>query len=181
MSFKIVTRELDGNAVDNLIRCLMDSAAVFPPEIRRNVPTPVHFTCDVPPSTRANNFCVTRFPEIERVIYNDPATKVFFKDGTNVLVKTSKDDKFSKEVGLVYAIVKRLFGVPGPNGAVDSNGYMEKLKGFSDAAYDQKAESAKKDAELAAKKAKEKKAKEKKPSGKKPSGKKPSGKKAKRA
>lgn len=82
----------------------------------------------------------TFVPGISRVIYNDPVTKVWFKDGTSVTIKTSKGDVFSKEIGLCYAIIKRVFGVPDEKGEVKSDGYMNKLKKMVDSAYDQKAE-----------------------------------------
>lgn len=54
-------------------------------------------------------------PEIENVIFNDPATIVFWKDGTKTTVKCRKDkgDVFSKETGLAMAILKKLYGNKG--------------------------------------------------------------------
>lgn len=82
----------------------------------------------------------TFVPGISRVIYNDPVTKVWFKDGTSVTIKTSKGDVFSKEVGLCYAIIKRILGVPDEKGEIRSDGYMNRLKKICGSAYDQKAE-----------------------------------------
>lgn len=48
--------------------------------------------------------------EIERVIFNDPATIVFWSDGTKTIVKCSKDDTFDKEKGLAMAVCKKLLG-----------------------------------------------------------------------
>ena len=47
---------------------------------------------------------------IEKVIFNPPATIVIWSDGEKTVVKTSKDDVFSKETGLAMAIAKRYFG-----------------------------------------------------------------------
>jgi len=47
---------------------------------------------------------------IEKVIFNDPATIVFWKDGTKTIVKCSEDDTFDKEKGLAMAISKKIFG-----------------------------------------------------------------------
>lgn len=82
----------------------------------------------------------TFVPGVSRVLYNDPFTKVWFKDGTSVSIRTSKGDSFSKEVGLCYAIIKRIFGVPNEKGEIQSDGYMNRLKKICDSAYDQKAE-----------------------------------------
>ena len=53
-------------------------------------------------------------PEIEKVIFNDPATVVIWSDGTKTVVKTRqkgrKKDKFSKEYGLAMAIAKKYCG-----------------------------------------------------------------------
>ncbi len=46
---------------------------------------------------------------IERVIFNPPATIVLFKDGTKTVVKTTKGDKFDYELGFLYAMAKHIF------------------------------------------------------------------------
>lgn len=48
-------------------------------------------------------------PEIKKVIFNDPATIVYWTDGTKTVVKAGKDDIFDKETGLAMAIAKRVF------------------------------------------------------------------------
>lgn len=50
---------------------------------------------------------------IEKVIFNDPATIVFWNDGTKTVVKCQKGDTFSKELGLAMAISKKFFGNKG--------------------------------------------------------------------
>lgn len=95
----------------------------------------------------------TFMPNIERIIYNDPVTKVWFVDGTHVTIKTSSHDTFNKEVGLCYAIIKRLLGKPDENGEIKSDGYMCALKRMVDKAYDQKEIKAKKEADKAKKEA----------------------------
>ncbi len=54
-------------------------------------------------------------PEIVDVIYNDPATVVFWADGTKTIVKCQKDkgDVYSKETGLAIAIAKKAYGNTG--------------------------------------------------------------------
>lgn len=51
-------------------------------------------------------------PEIRNVVFNDPATIVFWGDGTKTIVKCQKDkgDVYSKEAGLAMAIVKKVYG-----------------------------------------------------------------------
>ena len=40
---------------------------------------------------------------IRRVIFNNPATIVFWEDGTKSVVKTSPNDKFDKEKAILWA------------------------------------------------------------------------------
>ena len=47
--------------------------------------------------------------EIKKVIFNDPATIVFWKDGTKTVVKC-ENEEFDEEKGLAMAIVKSVFG-----------------------------------------------------------------------
>lgn len=51
-------------------------------------------------------------PEIERVIFHDPATIVYWKDGTKTVVKAN-NEKFDKEKGLLAAIAKKVYGNKG--------------------------------------------------------------------
>lgn len=115
---------------------------------------------DLPASPDGSTYTVetrTAFPKISRVVFNEPVTKVWFEDGTTSMVRASKDDTFSKEAGLAFAIVKRLYGTPDDRGNYSSAGYMMELKRIIERAYDQTPATRKRAAEKAAqKKAKEK-------------------------
>lgn len=50
---------------------------------------------------------------IENVIFNDPATVVFWADGSKTVVKCQPGDAFSKELGLAMAICKKVYGNKG--------------------------------------------------------------------
>lgn len=50
--------------------------------------------------------------EIKKVIFNNPATIVFWVDGTKTVVKAENED-FDPEKGLAMAIVKKVFGNKG--------------------------------------------------------------------
>lgn len=52
-------------------------------------------------------------PEIDRVIWNGPATVVFWKDGTKTVVKCEDKDDFDKEKGLAMAFMKKVLGNKG--------------------------------------------------------------------
>ena len=62
--------------------------------------------------------------EIKKVIFNEPATIVFWGDGTKTVVKCSKDDEFDPEKGLAMAIAKKFFG--------NENGYSKNIKKWTD-------------------------------------------------
>lgn len=47
---------------------------------------------------------------IEKVIFNDPATIVLWKDGTKTIVKCTEADTYDEEKGLAMAIIKKLYG-----------------------------------------------------------------------
>ena len=49
--------------------------------------------------------------EITNVIYNDPATIVFWSDNTKTIVKAT-NEKFDPEKGLAMAIAKKYYGFP---------------------------------------------------------------------
>ena len=50
------------------------------------------------------------YPQIEDVIFNDPATIVFWNDGTKTVVKTQNGEPFDPEKGLAMAITKKVLG-----------------------------------------------------------------------
>lgn len=47
---------------------------------------------------------------IDRVIFNNPATIIIWKDGSKTIVKKSKDDQWDPEKGFCMAIIKKLYG-----------------------------------------------------------------------
>ena len=51
--------------------------------------------------------------KLKDVIFSDPATVVFWSDGTKTVVKTRGGEKYDKEKGLAMAIVKKITGNTG--------------------------------------------------------------------
>lgn len=47
---------------------------------------------------------------IDRVIFNNPATIIIWKDGSKTIVKKSEDDQWDPEKGFCMAIIKKLYG-----------------------------------------------------------------------
>lgn len=48
--------------------------------------------------------------DIEKVIFNDPATIVFWADGTKTVVKCDEEDIYDEQTGLLMCIAKKVFG-----------------------------------------------------------------------
>lgn len=55
------------------------------------------------------------FNELEptKIIFNDPATIVFWNDGEKTVVKCAKDQKFSEYYGYLAAMAKKIYGTNG--------------------------------------------------------------------
>lgn len=49
-------------------------------------------------------------PDVDYIIFNDPATIVFWEDGTKTVVKCMEGEKFEKYAGFAMACMKKLFG-----------------------------------------------------------------------
>ena len=47
---------------------------------------------------------------IKRVLFRNPATIVFWEDGTKTVTKCSDSDTYSKEAGLAICCLKKAFG-----------------------------------------------------------------------
>lgn len=49
-------------------------------------------------------------PDVEYIIFNPPATIVFWEDGTKTVVKAMEGEKFEKYAGFMAACMKKMFG-----------------------------------------------------------------------
>lgn len=56
------------------------------------------------------NFSPPNPIKVKKVIYNNPATIVYFTDGSKTVVKTCKGDAFDEQTGLLMCIAKRFLG-----------------------------------------------------------------------
>ena len=76
-----------------------------------------------------NNRCVSErnHPSIKDVIFNNPATIVFWSDGTKTVVKCQEGDTYDPEKGLTMAIAKKFFGNKG-NYCNEINKWMDKYQ-----------------------------------------------------
>ena len=72
-----------------------------------------YYTHEAIKRKRVQDTLRNRLPEIKDVIFNDPATIVFWGDGTKTVVKVRSGDNFDKEKGLAMAITKKALGNTG--------------------------------------------------------------------
>ena len=49
-------------------------------------------------------------PAVKRIVYHDPATIVFWQDGTKTVVKCMDGEPFEKYAGFCAALAKKVFG-----------------------------------------------------------------------
>ena len=56
---------------------------------------------------------INNIPEVKKVIFNDPATIVYWKDGTKTVVKCQNGDDFDSEKGFAMAFLKKCWGNKG--------------------------------------------------------------------
>lgn len=61
-------------------------------------------------NTRPCKFYPYFIPNIEKVIFKDPATIVFWATGEKTVVKCQDDEPFDKEKGLALCVMKYIFG-----------------------------------------------------------------------
>ena len=59
------------------------------------------------------NFPLDNIPEVKKIIFNDPATIVYWKDDTKTVVKCQKGDDFDPEKGFAMAFLKKCWGNKG--------------------------------------------------------------------
>lgn len=58
-------------------------------------------------------FYIKPYFNIKKVIFNNPATVVYWEDGTKTVVKCGKDDTYSEETGLALCFMKKALGNKG--------------------------------------------------------------------
>lgn len=95
----------------DLFDLMFDYPATLDVEVWDNSPD-INFDATVNCTISANSMACA-LPEIRNVVFNDPATVVFWEDGTKSVVKCQKCDTYSKEAGLAMAIAKKAYGNKG--------------------------------------------------------------------
>lgn len=57
-----------------------------------------------------NDIFLTNRLKIKKVIHNNPATIVYFSDGSKEVVKVHKEDEYNEDIGILLCIAKRQLG-----------------------------------------------------------------------
>lgn len=99
----IMWGKVDGITVDHSLWTAMPTVTVTFRDMMCSLDTPLSIAPVVTP-------CVRSTAQIRKVIYNDPATIVLWDDGTKTVVKCHDGDTYSKQVGLLMCIAKKLYG-----------------------------------------------------------------------
>lgn len=94
---------------------------------------------ETPEPSHTYRLNMTNMPKVKSVIFNKRATIVYFEDGTKCIVRKSDHDEYNREHAVVYAIVKRAYGIVNEDGTVDGNGMGNMLAKIVANGYDQEA------------------------------------------
>ena len=67
-------------------------------------------------------------PDVNRIVFNPPATIVFWDDGTKTVVKCMEDQPYEKYAGFAMACMKKMFGSTSRAKAIMQECDMDNLK-----------------------------------------------------
>ena len=102
------------NIIGSLKKCEMRPASIEYSGYGDNHYTENELTLTLENWVAFNKGCIIdRKEDIEKVIFNDPATIVYWKDGTKTVVKCQDGDVYDKEKGLAMCVAKKFFGNKG--------------------------------------------------------------------
>ena len=76
----------------------------------RNVATGTINNASISTSRKVEYNAMFKMAKIKNVIFNDPATIVFWSDGTKTVVKCGENDFYDPEKGLAMAVAKKYLG-----------------------------------------------------------------------
>ena len=99
---------------------------VNPAKIYKEVPKPAA----VKKVDNGLTWCCNIDPYIyapKRIIYNNPATIVFWKDGTKTVVKKNEKEKYNSYNAFCAALAKKIFGTNSEVNRIVRSGYNQKV------------------------------------------------------
>lgn len=89
----------------------------------RNVATGTINNASISTNRKVEYNAMFKRAKIKNVIFNDPATIVFWSDGTKTVVKCGENDIYDPEKGLAMAVAKKYLGTNKSH-----SNYMEEFK-----------------------------------------------------
>ena len=92
---------------------LTDEPLLFEIKLVYEKPIFHHIYANNYPFISSRNLVLDNIPEVKKIIFNDPATIVYWKDGTKTIVKCQKGDDFDLEKGFAMAFLKKCWGNTG--------------------------------------------------------------------
>lgn len=103
---------------NNAIRCIQQESLTYDYEIRDVNPMPPIRSITITPNEYKpgdifldwSKFEVNKKLIPERIIFNPPATIVFWNDGTKTVVKAAEDTEFNHYWGFCSALAIKMFG-----------------------------------------------------------------------
>ena len=114
ISIKVLVWDMDLESCDivnsSIYLTFMLVKGICRVEIEGNV------VCDIRIQTSdeiSKNYTLIEMPKIKKVLYKNPATIVFWTDGSKTVIKCQKNDKYDPEKGLAMAILKKINGNTG--------------------------------------------------------------------
>lgn len=116
MKYVVWNNPFDNEARDRLLRRELHSMAAENARLRREIEE-LKKNHDIPSAYLGSTFglvyqeCKVR-PTfvIDKVIFNPPATIVFWQDGTKAVVKCKEGEEFSEWAGIALCLAKKLYG-----------------------------------------------------------------------
>lgn len=61
----------------------------------------------------SRNYTLNELPRIKQILYKNPATIIYWSDGSKTVVKCQREDAYDPEKGLAMAILKKMNGNTG--------------------------------------------------------------------
>lgn len=108
--WRVESATTDANSIDGEVRLKLDCRKIYP----QTETDYSRFVMNIRDLAEAiNPWPRPLIPEIKKVIFNNPATIVFWADNTKTVVKCGEDEMFDPEKGLAMAISKKALGNSG--------------------------------------------------------------------
>ena len=103
MKYDILNNPFNKGACDRLLRRELDRQLAEIIYLRRKLDS-FEKKHDIPSAYPRSTFA------IDKVIFNPPATIVFWQDGTKTVVKCKEGEEFSEWAGIALCLAKKLYG-----------------------------------------------------------------------